>query len=312
MPLLFILTLQNPIIVLVIPDVRKLTVEEKNFASNKGKDLFLDKLDKLEFSGGVAYVSMPEWQSKAKKQRRKLAKDLSAIMSADGNIDVAKLNPELKSLVYESLFGKEPKDPNYKLPTKLEASYEFSFKLDGQKFDVDSSKPWGNASASNLRSISELFDTSQDNKAIKLPASALTGNIADNLIFAGMQIVFPEDSQRDRKFQMSITKLVTQAYFEYEAKDYAEVTNCLDNLFDKLTSPSGNTTLGDRPVPNEVLDRLASDLQHKDPLKYPDFESARKAALGAECIQGSRDVFLSALHSGGIYRYRLIQRAYSP
>ena len=294
---------------LLVPEIRNLNEFEINYSKGRIDKPKLLKLERLDFPGGSVFISIPETVRKMTERRKKLLEQLSKKIDHDGAIKFSDLDDELKANIYMGIWGAEAADKSYDLPMKLDVDYRFNFEVNGQKLEVETSKPWPSDRNKNV----ELRNA---NQLVNYPKSIPTVDYRQfqnvDLPKEGLQLVFLPRLHRDLLQKNQILLEAQKAYLDLKTEEYKKTGEILDALFAKLVPADATESISGKAVPREVVDELARQLMHQFPEKYSNMDSALSAARQANCLGGSREVDLYARTQAGQTRYRLTNRPYNP
>ncbi len=299
--------------VLIIPQVRKLSEFEESFVAGSFEKNKLLKLEKLEFPGGIAYISMPEGEANVVQRRKKLLEGLSKQVGMDGSLDFSKLDENSKDDVIMGVLGAKRKNKNANIPIKLDAIYRYQFEVKGQLIELQSGKPWteGSSSKQGLYEMSDL---------IEIPTNIVNISGKDfkigQVAHDGIQIVFQPNLHRDLLRKVAMQLEIQKAYLVYKTDEYKKNGEILDELFSKFVSADATMMVDGKAVPEAIVNQLAAELMRKFPGDFQDIDSARASALKSRCFGGDREIDLCSRYllngTGVTARYKLLYRPFNP
>ena len=304
---------QEQELVLVVPEIRKMTEFESNFSQGILDKTKLDKLEKFEFPGGVAYISISEDARQVLLRRNRLLKGLSDKIDSSGSLKFSDLDSDTKKDIYQGIWGAEASDTKYDLPLKMDVMYKFDFEVQGKKVQAQTSKPWQpeKTSGEPLRESGNLINVPKNTPQVNYSPPKSSEKPVE-----GLQYILVGRSYRDTLFKNQILLEAQKAYFQIRADEYKRNGDLINSLFGKLTTAEENESIGGKPVPSSIIKDLASRLRHDFPSEYPNMDSALAAARQANCLGGYREVDLCARHlfegTNATSRYRLTYRPYNP
>jgi hypothetical protein len=274
--------------VLLIPNIRELTREEKDFVEGKWTKKEFEALQKLSFPKGEAYISLDEFQRKQRDIRRRLIGGLPSKVDADGTVDSSKLSDDEKRDICQLYWGLNPRTTKNFPPASLESSMTFKFRFEGMKIDVSVSQPRKPKKAEMLPSFDDLIQIPKNTKTTN---GLGVGSMAYVEPPQGIQIVFSRNDL-NRVEKATIISFATKAFMDFEVSEFNRMTEFFDNMLYGFNYENSQTDLNGSSVPKKALDLLAVRLRDQFPSRFGTIEEARTAARESQLLGSTKVVNL--------------------